>query len=147
MRGTTTRDRVLVARYQRWTAETCASTSPAPIISGELGRLVSLGCTDWAGHHVQRRSCSGELIAVNHAVITSWAQMLPSPAMSSSEAELTASDLASSKSPSVKDLQEELSHAVRAEVRTGFQVARARRPLAKSPKDETRQTQVQFFRG
>ena len=64
LREPTTRDGeriVRVARYTRCTVDTRVTISPALIVSGEPVRVKWRVDSDWAGHHVSRRSCSGGL--------------------------------------------------------------------------------------
>ena len=87
-----------------------------------LGNQFASTCwvdSGWARHHVSRRSCSGGLYAWSDAVITSWARMRATPAIS------TQSDLSSSTRCSSKHLLEELGRDVLAEVRTDSQVDRS----------------------
>ena len=67
--------------------------------------------SDGAGHHVSRRSCSGGLLALNDAVITSWARMQATPALCSGEAEHHAVGFGFVEMLFIKHFLGELGHA------------------------------------
>ena len=90
VREPTTRDwdrLVQVARYMRWTANSCIMNTIVKFVSGESPHVARLVVSDGAGHHLTRHSCSGGLIAVNSAIMTSWGWMSGTAARSSREAE------------------------------------------------------------
>ena len=78
-------------------------------------------CFFLESHHVSRRSCSGGLLAVNDAVITSCRRP---PSLSSSEAELDAIGAGFVETWFVTHFLEKRGHDVRAEVRTDSRVSR-----------------------
>ena len=128
LREPTTRDweRIgRVARYLRWTAGTCVTMWPTPFVSGEPLRITRWVDRDGAGHHVSRRYCSGRLLALSDAVITSRARMQATPVLSSGEAELYTIGFGFVETLFGKHLLEGLGHDVRAEVRTDSHVARS----------------------
>ena len=69
---------------------TRVSRSQQRHFSGEPVRITCWVNSEWVGHHVSSRACSGGLLALSDAVITSWARMQATASLSSSEAELYA---------------------------------------------------------
>ena len=97
----------------------------ASAVTGEPVRITCWVDSAWAGFHVSRRSCSGGLLALTGAIITSSPPMQATPALNSCVAELFAIRSGFVETLSVNHLEEELGHDVRAEVRTHSQVARS----------------------
>ena len=133
LREPTTRDWdwiVRVARYLCWTADTCVTISTAPFVSGEPVRITCWEDSGWAALHISQPSCSGVLLALSDAVITSWVRMHATQASSSGEAELYAIGSGFIETVFNKHLLEEMGHDVRAEIRADSYVARSATPKA-----------------